>query len=51
MIVGDKKEFYVGAVAEAKRGILKLNYPIEHGVVNIVLVNSLVYEYFVSSLN
>ena len=34
MIVGDKKEYYVGADAEAKRGILKLNYPIEHGVVN-----------------
>ena len=34
MIVGDKKEVYVGADAEAKRGILKLNYPIEHGVVN-----------------
>ena len=34
MVGGDKKEFYVGADAEAKRGILKLNYPIEHGVVN-----------------
>ena len=34
MIVGDKKEYYVGADAETKRGILKLNYPIEHGVVN-----------------
>ena len=31
---GDKKEFFVGADAEAKRGILKFNYPIEHGVVN-----------------
>ena len=31
---GDKKEFFVGADAEAKRGVLKLNYPIEHGVVN-----------------
>ena len=34
MVGGDKKEFCVGADAEAKRGVLKLNYPIEHGVVN-----------------
>ena len=34
MVGGDKKEFFVGADAEAKRGVLKLNYPIEHGVVN-----------------
>ena len=33
MVGGDKKEFFVGADAEAKRGILKLNYPIDHGVV------------------
>ena len=31
---GDKKEFFVGADAEDKRGVLKLNYPIECGVVN-----------------
>ena len=31
---GDKKEFFVGADAEAKRGVLKLNYLIECGVVN-----------------
>ena len=31
---GDKKEFFVGSDAEAKRGVLKLNYPIEHGVVD-----------------
>ena len=31
MIGGDKKEFYVGDEAEYKRGVLKLNYPIEHG--------------------
>ena len=34
MVGGDKKEFFVGADAEAKWGVLKLNYPIEHGVVN-----------------
>ena len=34
MVGGGKKEFFVGADAEAKRGVLKLNYPIEHGVVN-----------------
>ena len=34
MVGGYKKEFFVGADAEAKRGVLKLNYPIEHGVVN-----------------
>ena len=34
MVGGDKKEFFVVADAEAKRGVLKLNYPIEHGVIN-----------------
>ena len=34
MVGGDKKEFYVGTDAEAKRGVLKLNYPIEGGEVN-----------------
>ena len=34
MVGGDKNEFFVGADAEAKRGVLKLKYPIEHGVVN-----------------
>ena len=34
MVGGDKKEFFVGADAEAKKGVLKLNYPMEHGVVN-----------------
>ena len=33
-VPGEKKEFFVGADAEAKSGLLKLNYPIEHGVVN-----------------
>ena len=31
--IGEKKDF-IGKDAEAKRGVLKLNYPIEHGVVN-----------------
>ena len=31
--IGEKKDF-IGQDAEAKRGVLKLNYPIEHGVVN-----------------
>ena len=30
----DKKEFFVGDDAEAKRGVLKLSYPIECGEVN-----------------
>ena len=34
MVGGEKKEFFVGADAEAKRGVLKLHYPIENGVVN-----------------
>ena len=34
MVGGDKKEFFVGADAEDKKGVLKLNYPIEHDVVN-----------------
>ena len=34
MVGGDKKEFYVGADVETKRGVLKLNYPIEGGEVN-----------------
>ncbi len=32
MVGGNKKEFFVYADAEAKRGVLKLNYPLEHGV-------------------
>ena len=34
MVGGDKKEFFIGNDAIKKKGILKLNYPIEHGVVN-----------------
>jgi actin len=33
MVGSDKKEVYIGEHAEAKRGILKLKYPIEHGIV------------------
>jgi actin beta/gamma 1 len=29
----DVKEAYIGDEAQAKRGILRMNYPIEHGVV------------------
>ena len=39
MVGGDKKEFFVGADAEAKRGVLKLNYPIEHGVNSTIQLN------------
>jgi len=31
---GNQKEFYVGADAERKQGVLKLSSPIEHGIVN-----------------
>ena len=35
MICSDeKKDFFIGHDAIQKRGVLKLNYPIEHGVVN-----------------
>ena len=34
MVGGDKKEFFVGALAKSMKGVLKLNYPMEHGVVN-----------------
>ena len=35
MICSDeKKDFFIGDDAIRKRGVLKLNYPIEHGVVN-----------------
>jgi len=33
MVGSDKKEIYIGEHAEAKRGILVLKYPIEHGIV------------------
>ena len=34
MLGGSNKEFFIGADTEDKRGVLKLNYPMEHGVVN-----------------
>ena len=34
MVGGDKKEFFIGTDAEAKRIIFNLNFPIEHGVIN-----------------
>ena len=33
-MVGMNKEAYVGEEAQAKKGVLKLTYPIEHGIVN-----------------
>lgn len=34
ILVGMNKEAYVGEEAQAKKGVLKLAYPIEHGIVN-----------------
>ena len=34
MLGGSNSEFYIGDDAKDKRGVLKFNYPIEHGVVN-----------------
>jgi len=34
MLGGDNKDFWVGDDAVAKKGMLTLNYPLEHGVVN-----------------
>ena len=33
MVGADHKDYYVGSQAVEKRGVLKLNYPIEHGLV------------------
>jgi len=33
MVGMDDKDTYIGEEAQAKRGILKLEYPIEHGIV------------------
>ena len=32
-IDGGEREFFIGEDAQLKRGILKLNYPIKHGVI------------------
>ena len=34
MIGKDKKDVYIGQEAEYKRGVLKINHPIEHGFIN-----------------
>lgn len=34
MVGSEQKDYFVGSQAEEKRGILRLNYPIEHGVVH-----------------
>jgi actin-related protein len=34
MVGMNNKEAYVGEEAQAKKGVLKLSYPIEHGIVN-----------------
>lgn len=30
----NNKDFYIGEEAQAKKGVLKLEYPIEHGIVS-----------------
>ena len=34
MVGMSNKDVYVGEEAQAKKGVLKIHYPIEHGIVN-----------------
>ena len=34
MITTNEQDLYIGDVTENYKGVLKLNYPVEHGVIN-----------------